>query len=59
MATDKSKVEEIPIEEFEDDKQDLHKEFLTKFGDKKEDKESVEKSIEDNILTKKDYSKWL
>jgi hypothetical protein len=59
MTTDKDKVEEIPIEEFENDKQDLHKQFLTKFGDKKEDKESVEKSIEDDILTKKDYTQWL
>jgi hypothetical protein len=53
------KYNEISIEEFENDKQDFHTEFLKKFG---ENKKSIEKSIEDEFgeeITKNDYTKWL
>ena len=46
MQKNKDKVEEIPIEEFENDNQDFRKEFLEKFG-KKEKK--IKKSYTDYL----------
>ena len=37
---EQDKVEDLPIEEFENDNQDFREEFLKKFGDKKEVKKS-------------------
>ena len=48
------KIEELPIEEFENDNQDFHKEFLEKFG--KKQKDEVKKS-EGDTLNK--IQKWL
>lgn len=39
----KDKVEELPIEEFENDKQDTREEFLKKFGNKTESESKEEK----------------
>lgn len=50
MQKNKDKSEELPIEEFENDKQDIREEFLKKFGDKKE--------TEDKQI-KKGYEQWL
>jgi len=48
----RDKYNEIPIEEFNNDTQDIHEEFLDKFNKKK-----IEKSIDDSILNK--IRKWL
>lgn len=39
----KDKVEELPIEEFENDNQDIREEFLKKFGNKTESQSKEEK----------------
>ena len=46
---------EIPIEEFENDKQEFREDFIRKF--KKEEK--VEKSEQEDLTNKGDYTKWL
>lgn len=46
---------EIPIEEFENDKQEFREDFIGKF--KKEEK--VEKSEQEDLTNKGDYTKWL
>ena len=46
---DDEKIEDLPIEEFENDKQDIREEFLKEFGEKKEEENEV----------KKGYEQWL
>ena len=55
------KINEIPIEEFDDDDQDIHLEFLKKFENNESDneEETTEKSIKDDIQIKNDYTRWL
>lgn len=47
---------EIPIEEFDNDKQEFREDFVGKF---KKEKDKVEKSEQDDLTNKGDYTRWL
>lgn len=59
MGKNKSedKYEDIPIEEFEKDDQDIREEFLKKFSKGKSKDDKIEKSEENTIFNK--IKKWL